>query len=120
LSGAFIGSSETSESGLLLDVQVQQGNHPLTEGFQADQVIVLQHFTADEDYTTYVLSDSGPSSVILIRGPSSEFAGASALTISENNETGSRAAWIGFPIYLLPYEDGFKLGNNAIRWLMAE
>lgn len=120
LSGAFIGSSETSESGLLLDVQVQQGDHPLTEGFQADQVIVLQHFTADEDYMTYVLSDSGPASVVFVRGPSSEFAGASALTVSENNETGSRAAWIGFPIYLLPYEDGFKLANNAVRWLMAE
>jgi len=120
LSGAFIGDPRESESGPLLDIQVVQADHPLAEGFEADQVLALQRFTAEEDYAAYVLSETDPASIVFARGPESEFPGKAVLSVDQDEGSGSRSIWIGFPIFLLPYEDEVQLGTNAVRWLMGE
>lgn len=118
LSGAFIGSPEENESGLLLDIQVTQADHPLTEGFESEQVITLEHFISNEDYSPYVLDETNPEAVAFARGPASEFAGAAVITVDEDEFSGSRTIVIGFPIYLMPWEEKHQLGSNAILYLM--
>lgn len=118
LAGAFIGSPEDSESGLLLDIQVVQADHPLAEGFETDQVITLERFTAEEDYSPYVLDSSDSENTIFARGPASEFAGDAIIAVDEDEYIGSRTILIGFPIYLMPWEEKYQFGTNAISWLM--
>lgn len=118
LSGAFIGSPEESESGLLLDIQVAQADHPLAEGFEAEQIVTLEHLASDEDYSPYVLDEASPEAIVFTRGPASEFAEAAVITVEEDEFTGSRTILIGFPIYLMPWEEKSQLGTNAILWLM--
>jgi hypothetical protein len=118
LSGAFLGDAADRESGLLLDVQVFQADHPLAAGFEADQIVVLERFTAEEDYVPYVLRDAEAGDVVFVRGPDSEFAQRAALFALEDDLADSRLVVIGFPIYLLPYETGNQLGGNAVFWLM--
>lgn len=120
LTGAFIGSAAESESGLLLDIQVSQPNHPLAEGFETDQVIILERFTADEDYYPYVLDETDPDAIVFARGPASEFAGNAVIAVNEDEFSGSRTIFIGVPIYLIPWDERYQLGDNAIRWLMEE
>lgn len=116
LSGAFLGDPEARESGLLLDVQVSQADHPLASGFEADQVLELQRFTAEEDYSPYLLSDLGTGDAVFVRGPGSEFAGEAIVFAQADELDGGKMVVIGFPIYLLEYDLGFQLGQNAFRW----
>ena len=118
LAGAFIGDPEESESGLLLDIQVTQADHPLAEGFEADQIITLERFTADEDYSPYLLDETDPEAIVFARGPASEFAGGAVITVDEDESTGSSTIVIGFPIFLMSWEEQQQLGTNAILWLM--
>ena len=118
LAGAFIGDPEESESGLLLDIQVTQVDHPLAEGFEADQIITLERFTADEDYSPYLLDETDPEAIVFTRGPASEFAGGAVVTVDEDESTGSSTIVIGFPIFLMSWEEQQQLGTNAILWLM--
>jgi hypothetical protein len=117
LSGAFIGNPE--ESGLLLDIQVVQADHPLAEGFEADQIIILQRFTADTDYSPYLLGED-METVVFARGPDSEFTGQAVIAVDSDEFSGSRTLLITFPIYLMPWEVQNQFGTNAIRWLMEE
>jgi hypothetical protein len=117
LSGAFIGDPQQGEPELLLDVQVALPGHPLAEGFAPDQVIVLERFTAAEDYQTTVFSEADPGAVVFRRGPASESVGRAAIVVEEDSASTSKMAWIGFPIYLLPLEDRALLASNAVRWL---
>jgi hypothetical protein len=116
LSGAFLGDPAASESGLLLDVQVIQADHPLASGFEADQVLELQRFTAEEDYSPYLLNDLGVGDVVFARGPASEFAGEAIVSAQGDGADGGKMVAIGFPIYLLEYDLGLQLGQNAFRW----
>ncbi|MFZ5917914.1 MAG: hypothetical protein ACOYZ7_13315, partial [Chloroflexota bacterium] len=118
LTGAFIGFDEQTESGLLVDMQVSQTDHPLTEGFEADQVITLERLTADEDYRAYVMEDADPETVFFTRGPASEFPDAPLITAEEDEFFGSRTIIIGLPVYLMPWEAQTQLGTNTILWLM--
>jgi hypothetical protein len=120
LIGAFVGDPEDRETGLLLDVQVAQADHPFSEGFEADQVIVLERFTAEEDYEAYVMTDVDLESVIWTRGPESEFAGEAVIAAIEDDLSGGRVALMGVPLYLLPYDDGELLGTNILLWLLGE
>jgi hypothetical protein len=120
LSGAFVGSPEESESGLLLDIQVAQADHPLTEGFEADQVITLERLFADEDYSTFVQEETDSDAIVFTRGPDSEFAGEPVISVVEDEFESSRFLMIGFPIYLMPWEERYQFGTNAVLWLMAE
>jgi len=117
LAGAFIGDPEESEGGLLLDIQVAQADHPLVEGFEADQVITLQRFTADTDYSPYRLGEDAET-VVFVRGPGSEFAGEAVVAVDGDEFTGGKTLFIGFPIYLMPWEAQNQFGTNAVRWLM--
>ncbi|MBN1933869.1 MAG: hypothetical protein JW934_04345, partial [Anaerolineae bacterium] len=120
LEGAFIGSPEDAESGLLIDVQVVQSDHPLAAGFVLDEVIVLERFTADQDYAPFVLDEgTDEESVVFVRGPGSEFAGRPLITLDEGSDEEGRSMLIGFPIYLLPYDAQERLANNILAWLMA-
>jgi hypothetical protein len=118
LAGAFIGSATESESGLLLDIQVTQPDHPLAEGFEAEQIITLERFTADEDYSPYVLDETDPDAIVFARGPTSELAGQAVITVNEDELSGSRTIFIGFPLYLVPWDERDHLGDNVVRWLM--
>jgi hypothetical protein len=120
LSGAFLGSATDSERGLLLDLQVVQGDHPLAEGFETDQVITLERFTADEDYVTTLMSETDPKAIVWARGPKSEAAGGPAVVVDEGLDTMGRSVWIGFPLFLMPYEDAYQLGSNAVQWILSE
>jgi hypothetical protein len=117
LSGAFIGSEE-GERGIVLDVQVVQGGHPLAQGFAPDQVITLERFTADEDYATTVLGETDPQAVVFSRGPASELAGRPAVIVEDDASGGARAIWIAVPLYLWPTEERLQLANNAIDWIL--
>ena len=118
LAGAFIGDPEESEGGLLLDVQVAQAGHPLAKGFESDQIITLERFTADEDYSPYLLEDADPETTVFTRGPASAFEGEAIITAEEDEFIGSRTLFIGFPIYLMPWEERYQFGTNALLWLM--
>ncbi len=120
LAGAFIGESEDRESGLLLDIQVAQADHPLAEGFEEDQVITLERLLANEDYSPYLLGEPGADAIVFSRGPASESAGEAIITASEDEFTDSRTIFIGFPIFLMPYEEQLQFGTNAILWLMED
>jgi hypothetical protein len=120
LSGAFLGVAGGSESGLLVDIQVAQADHPLAAGFESEQVISLQRFTAEEDYNTYVLDETDPEAVVFARGPESEFSGAPAIAAGTEEFSGGKTVVIGFPLYLVPWEEQSLLGGNAVLWLMEE
>ncbi len=116
LSGAFIGEAET-ESGLLVDVQVAQSDHPLAAGFSPDQVIALERFTADRDYAAFVFDEPDEQDVVvLVRGPRSEFVGR-PLSLVDQNEDGGRSLIIGVPLYLLPLEAQQQWARNILTWL---
>jgi hypothetical protein len=119
LSGGFIGSTEDSEKGSLLDIQVAQASHPLAEGFEAEQIIALEQLTNEQDYAFFTLAEADPELIVFVRGPSSEFAGEAIITASEDESFHNRALIIGFPIYLLPDEERHQLATNAVLWLMA-
>jgi hypothetical protein len=120
LSGALIGSPDESERGLLLDVTVIQADHPLAVGFEAGQVITLERFTAEEDYSPYLLDEADPEAVVFTRGPASEFAGEALITVEEDVDANSRMVLAGFPIFLMPWEERHQFGNNAVAWVMGE
>lgn len=120
LSGAFLGFAGSSETGLLVDIQVTQADHPLAAGFEASQVLSLQRFTAEEDYSTYVLDEPDPEAVIFGRGPDSEFPGAPVITVGTEEFSGGKTVLIGFPLYLVPWDEQNLLGGNAILWLMED
>ncbi len=119
LSGAFIGSPEDSEAGLLIDIQVAQDDHPLAFGFKSGEVIALERFTSDEDYAPFVLDEDDSDMVIFVRGPNSAFAGRPLISVEEGTYEEGRTMVIAFPIYLLPYDAQSQLARNAITWLMA-
>ncbi|MBN1579726.1 MAG: hypothetical protein JXA89_03415 [Anaerolineae bacterium] len=122
LSGAFIGSPEDSETGLLLDIQVAQADHPLANGFEPGQIISLQRFTAESDYAPFVIQEPDTETIIFVRGPGSEFAGEAVITVSIEQDASlienGRALLFGFPIFLLPEPEGSQLAGNAVYWLM--
>jgi hypothetical protein len=103
-----------------LDIQVAQADHPLAEGFDAGEVIVLERFTADEDYAPYVMTDTAEDAAIWTRGPESEFAGKAVISVLDDDVLGARLVIMGVPLYLLPYDQGLQLGSNAFLWLIGE
>ena len=98
-----------------------QGLHVLQHhaaALDVDQVVVLERFTAEQDYAPYVLRDADPENVVFVRGPDSEFAGEAAVFVLEDELADSRLVMLGFPIYLLPFDTGNQLGSNALFWVM--
>ena len=120
LTGAFIGDPGEADRGLLLDIQVEQADHPLAQGLEAGQIIDLERSTADQDYAPFVLTETDPEATVFVRGPESAFAKAAVVTVDESVLYGNRVVLIGFPIYLLPYEVSYQLGTNAVLWIMGD
>ena len=119
LIGAFLGEPEERESGLLLDIQVAQSDHPLAEGFSPGQVISLERFTAEEDYAPYVMVDVDANVAIWTRGPESAFAGEPIIAVMEDEFLGGRLMLSGVPLYLLPQDDADRLGTQMLLWLVG-
>ena len=94
-----------------------QADHPLAAGFEAGQVIALERFTSDEDYSPFLVDASDTDTIIFARGPNSEFAAEAVVVADEDEYTGSRTVLIGFPIFLMPWEERYQFGGNAILWL---
>jgi hypothetical protein len=120
LIGAFLGDPEDQDRGLLLDIQLDQADHPLAQGFEPEEVITLERFTAEEDYVAYVMSDVDADAVVWTRGPQSEFPGEAAIVVLEDDLSGGRLAMVGVPLYLLPYDEADQLGTNIVLWLVRE
>jgi hypothetical protein len=115
-----VGSATDGERALLLDLQVIQGDHPLAEGFEAEQVITLERFSSDEDYATVLMTETDPEAIVWARGPESEAAGGPAVVVDEGVDGEGKSVWIGFPLFLMPYEEANQLGSNAVQWVLSE
>jgi hypothetical protein len=92
----------------------------LAEGFDVGEVIVLERFTADEDYAPFVMTDTAEDAAIWTRGPESEYAGSAVISVLEDEDLSARLVVMGVPLYLLPYDQGAQLGGNAFLWLIGE
>jgi hypothetical protein len=119
LIGAFLGDPEGRSQGLLVDIQVSDPEHPLTQSFARDEVIELVRFGADEDYAPYDLLALDDGAVAWVRGPGSELAGEAVVAASQYGAGGGRLAVVGVPLYLLPYDDGLQLGSDIVLWLLG-
>ncbi|MBN1639987.1 MAG: hypothetical protein JXA09_02035 [Anaerolineae bacterium] len=115
LIGAFLGDPEEAERGLVLDVEIAAGDHPLAAGLAEGTVVVLERFSAEEDYDATILSDAEGDVVVWRRGPASELTGAAVLLATEWE--GTRLVQMGVPLYLLSHDDGTALGSAILSWL---
>jgi hypothetical protein len=120
LIGAFVGDPEGRARGLLLDIEVSDPEHPLTQGFEEGQIIELVRFGADEDYAPFTLLGLDGGEPAWIRGPTSELSGEAVVATLQYEPPGGRLALVSMPLYLLPYEEGAQLGNNVLSWLLNE
>jgi hypothetical protein len=119
ISGAFVGDTEIEA--VQRDIQVFDADHPLTVGFDADEVIEFVAAPSNEEYETSRLDDidEGEGTVVpFVRGPESEEAGAPSVFILEDEVGEVRIAFVGFPIYLLPEKPKERLVLNTVDWML--
>jgi hypothetical protein len=119
LSGAYASDSKTEA--VQRDLQVKDATHPLAKGFQAGQVIGFVAAPSGKEYEIIVPDDfkEDQSSVIFVRGPESEESGADSIAALEDQVTGFRLVFIGFPVYLLPDTAKSQLVLNSVSWLLS-
>jgi hypothetical protein len=119
LSGAYL--DDTEEQAIQRDIQVQDSAHPLALGFQAGDVIEFISTPSGEGYEVGVLDEvqEEGSSIIFVRGPSSEESGIPSIVALEDTVTNFRLVYIAFPLYLLPEVAKAQLAQNAVSWLLS-
>jgi hypothetical protein len=103
----------------LSDLEVQDVEHPVLQGFEAGDVLDLS--ASESGLPSAVLKPEGQSGlyeVLLTRGSQSDEAGAPALVAVENEEDGQRILIGTFAFYRLPEEAQARLAINAIAWLI--
>ena len=119
MSGAYVGGSglEAVQS----DVQNSDTGHAVADGFDIGEVIQFVDTLSGAQYETGVIEEpgEGEGTVILVRGPGSEEAGAPAVVVQEDEFTGTRLGFIGFPLYLLPEDAQTRLVLNMVDWVLA-
>jgi hypothetical protein len=118
MSGAFVGGTETEA--VQRDIQVSDVDHPLTEGFQAGEVIGFVTPPSGSEYETSVFEDlaEDEGTAVLLRGPASDSPGAPSVVVQEDEFTEGRIGLIGFPFYLLPQEAQVRLALNMVDWML--
>lgn len=119
VSGAFIGDS-TSQA-VQRDIQVYDNAHPLAAGFEPEEVIPFAPSPSGSEYEIDVLENSSEDgeTVVFVRGPDSESSGMASLVVLEEDPSGLRLVFIGFPLYLLPEEPRARLVRDAVSWLLS-
>lgn len=119
VSGAYVGDS-TLQS-VQRDIQVHDTTHPMAQGFAADEVIPFVTAPSGSEYEIDILEDFQDSEdiVIFVRGPESEASGAASVAIIEDEISGIRLVFIGFPLYLLPEAPRAQLVLNTVSWLLS-
>ncbi len=119
MSGAYLGDS-TSQA-VQRDIQVRDSEHPLAQGFEADEVIPFVAAPSGSEYETDLLEDfqEGEDVIVFVRGPESEASGTASVAIVEDEVSGLRLVFLGFPLYLLPEAPRTRLVLNAVTWLLS-
>ena len=57
--------------------------------------------------------------VLMSRGPASESPGAPSVFVQQEESSGLKLLYIGFPLYLLPKEAKTRLVLNAVTWMLG-
>jgi hypothetical protein len=119
VSGAYV--SDTGTESIQRDIQVSDSAHPVSEGFDAGEVIRFVPGPSGGDYVTDVLEDTEEEGTIIpfVRGPDSEDAGTASVVVVEDEITDIRVVLMGFPLYLLPEQPKSQLVLNAVEWMLA-
>lgn len=119
LSGAYVDDPITEA--VQRDIQVQNAAHPLASGFESGQVLDFVTAPSGADYEVGVLEDfeADEESVVFVRGPNSEESGMATIVTLEDEFSGFRLVFIGFPLYLLPDAPKSALVANAVSWLLS-
>ena len=103
------------------DIQVYDNTHPLASGFEPEAVIPFVTSPSGSEYEIDVLEGSSEDeeTVVFVRGPESESSGVASLVVLEEEASGLRLVFIGFPLYLLPEETRARLVEDAASWLLS-
>jgi hypothetical protein len=118
MSGAYIG--DANDQGVQRDILVGDETHPVARNFDAGQVIDFVAPPSGSEYEVSALADvqEGEGTAVFVRGPNSELAGSPAILAAEDEASGARFAFIGFPLYLLPEEPRTQVVLNTVDWLL--
>jgi hypothetical protein len=118
LSGAFLGDPQNEA--VQRDIQVNDANDPLAQGFTAGQAIDFVAGPSGSEYETSVLEEPGEANrtVPCVRGPESEQAGAPAVVVTKDELSDLQVVFIGFPLYLLPDDAKSQLVLNTVDWML--
>jgi hypothetical protein len=119
MSGAFVGDS-TSQA-VQRDIQVYDNTHPVARGFEPDEVVPFVTAPSGSEYEIDVLEDfrQGEDTIVFVRGPESEASGIASVAVIEDEVSGMRLVFMGFPLYLLPEEPRARMVLNAVFWLLS-
>ena len=119
LCGAYISNADTQS--VQRDIQVQDAAHPIAAGFKAGEVIGFVPGPADGKYELDVVQEleTKDQAIVFVRGPESEDRGASSIFAFRDKVSGVQAAYIGFPLFLLPEEVGTRLVLNTVTWMLG-
>jgi hypothetical protein len=119
ISGAYAGDTETEA--LQRDIQVFNPTHPLTEGFEADEVIDFVSSPSGQEYEIGVLEgyEDEEGTIAFVRGPASEESGLPSIFAMGDGLDEFRFVFVGLPLYLLPQGPQEQLVLNAVSWLLG-
>jgi hypothetical protein len=119
VSGGYVGESTTQA--VQRDIQVQDGDHPMAQGFNEAEVIPFLDSPSGSEYEIDVLEDFGADegAVVFVRGPESESSGTPSVAVIEDELSGLRLVFIAFPLYLLPEAPRTQLVLNTVSWLLS-
>ncbi len=122
ISGALY--DDTTPTAVQRDIQVEDADHPMAQGFDPGQVIAFVPPPSGSEYEISVLEadDLGEEGVtsVFVRGPDSEAAGEPSILFFEEPTLGMRITMIGVPLYLLPQEAKAQLVLNTVNGLLEE
>jgi hypothetical protein len=119
LSGAYVSDADTEA--IQRDLQVGDASHPLAEGFAPQEVIEFLLPPSGQEHAVDVMEsmEEDEGYPVFTRGPDSEAPGAPAVIVAEDEFSGFRLVFIGFPLYLLPEESKSQLVLNAVSWALT-
>ena len=119
VSGAYI--EDSGSLAVQRDIQVHDSTHPVAQGFEAGEVISFVTAPSGSEYEIDVLADlqEDEDTIIFVRGPESEADGTASVALIEDEFSGMRLVFIGFPLYLLPEAPRARLVLNTVTWLLS-
>jgi hypothetical protein len=119
VSGAYVG--EGGRRSVQRDIEVEDADHPLAEGFLPGEVVSFLSLPPGVEYAVEVQDEvaEGDGHVVFVRGPDSQDAGSSSIWVVEDESTNVQIVFIGLPIYLLPEEVRTRLVLNAVDWMLS-